>query len=534
MSRVCRILTQAWTPLSFAEKLGWILGCLPFFIHLSAPSLRTMEGWIVESRYRDELAIAVGGMIGLIALLTLLSLVTLLLRVKIVAVNPRRRLVSALALLLLGGFHLLHGLGLFYTPPAEYQGAKLPTTAADWYTIGVMYFNQEQYTEALRAYSHAIARDARHAAAYNDRCVSHFHLGQTAQAIADCTRAIALNYTPRSRPYYNLGYIYAHEGDDTQAIAHYTQALALTSHTPPAFISQNSDEPPSNPETSATLAQDYHAAIKRDPQTVLAASQELLRENAENAAAYYYRGLAHYYQARYAAAMEDFEKAVDLNLEQAQVYYQRGTVYAAGEDYALAIQDFDAALDRHLTNADIYFYRGLASYYTDKYIRALQDFEKASTLPPECVAIYFQRGIAHSLSDHSSQALQDFARTLELDPGYLDAYFNRGNVYMRQEDYAQAIAAYDKVLARNPDDAAAYHKRGIAYYYLGDYAKAIQDFDTTLERSPDTTIAYYNRGLAYTARHETTRAIQDFERFLTLNENPDWEEEVRHLLQELQ
>jgi tetratricopeptide (TPR) repeat protein len=77
---------------------------------------------------------------------------------------------------------------------------------------------------------------------------------------------------------------------------------------------------------------------------------ESIRRNADNAFAYYRRGVAHRERKEYEAAIADFEKAEQVLPELASVLSPIGDTYAAKGDYDKAIKAFEAAIKKLPTN----------------------------------------------------------------------------------------------------------------------------------------------------------------------------------------
>jgi len=84
-----------------------------------------------------------------------------------------------------------------------------------------------------------------------------------------------------------------------------------------------------------------------------------------------------------------------------------------------------------------------------------------------------------------------------------------------------------------PEYARAYNNRGRAYADLQEYERATEDYDQVIELHPAYVTAYYNRGLAYKELGEKEKATGDFEKFLTLTDNPQWQERAKREIEAL-
>ena len=69
-------------------------------------------------------------------------------------------------------------------------------------------------------------------------------------------------------------------------------------------------------------------------------------------------------QSDFGAAIEDYNKAIDLDPEDARTYTNRGNAYRDIGDFGAAIEDYNKAIDLDPEDARFYTNRGLA--YAEK------------------------------------------------------------------------------------------------------------------------------------------------------------------------
>ena len=199
-------------------------------------------------------------------------------------------------------------------------------------------------------------------------------------------------------------------------------------------------------------------------------------------------------------------------------YYHRGNFYFDMGDYKAAINDYNKAIEINPDKyADAYLNRGNAYYQLGNYQQAIVDYNSAIAIKPEYAKPYNNRGSAFlSLGDYQL-ALNDFNKSLELDPENADAYDNRGSLYGRTGKYQQAIDDFAKLIAINPQDANTYFNMGISYNGMGDLQQAIMNYSKVIELAPDHVAAHFNRGMSFAGLNRPTEAIRDFEEAIRLN-----------------
>lgn len=92
---------------------------------------------------------------------------------------------------------------------------------------GNMFYRNSEYVSAADAFSEAIARNPRSAAAWNNRAAARLRMGEVNNAIADYNKAIEL--APNDAEiYYNRGNGLVAAGQYKEAIADYTRAMSLS------------------------------------------------------------------------------------------------------------------------------------------------------------------------------------------------------------------------------------------------------------------------------------------------------------------
>jgi tetratricopeptide (TPR) repeat protein len=109
------------------------------------------------------------------------------------------------------------------------QGGKqesLENRARAYNKRGIAYYMKGEFDRAIADYTKAIALDAKNAKAYYNRGLAYHEKGEVDRAIANYTKAIALD--PNfALAYNNRGVAYAMKGDKEQAIADFRKALEI-------------------------------------------------------------------------------------------------------------------------------------------------------------------------------------------------------------------------------------------------------------------------------------------------------------------
>ena len=169
----------------------------------------------------------------------------------------------------------------------------------------------------------------------------------------------------------------------------------------------------------------------------------------EHADAYNNRGLDYANLGKYDKAIEDFNKAIELNPDLAVAYYNRGNTYVELGEYDRAIKDYDKAIELNKDYAVAYNNRGFAYVGLGKYNRAIEDFNKAIKLNPDDAKAYYNRGLAYAELGEHERAREDMLRA--------------GNLFTNKRRIEDAIRVCDWIFKFNIGEES---ERVIAGYIL--------------------------------------------------------------------
>lgn len=248
--------------------------------------------------------------------------------------------------------------------------------------------------------------------------------------------------------YNDRGLTHWQQGDLETALAYYSRAIELD----PAFA-----EPHNNRGVVLVELDDLEGAIDNYSQAIAL--------DAAYAEAYRNRGIALHMQADLSEpdyfkllknALDDFDKAIELNPYDATTYWRRGGVRAT-------LLDFDRAFD---------------------------DYSTAIKLKPDFGAAYLDRGLVQAYSigaipRNGNGAIADLSKAIEIDPTNPMSFYNRGKTYLLLGDKVHAIADFDRALELDPDDEKVYRARALAHEMAGNPEAALADYYLLLELEPE-------------------------------------------------
>ncbi|MGB6385533.1 MAG: protein kinase [Terriglobales bacterium] len=257
-------------------------------------------------------------------------------------------------------------------------------------------------------------------------------------------------------------------------------------------------------------------------------------------------------------ALENCQKAQQLNDRLPMVYVTLGKIHGNTGKYDLALQEYQRALQLDPRNADAIIglaksydsagrtadaeaaYRkaialrpdswdgynsfGAFLYAHQRYDEAVVQFRHAIELTPDNASVYLNLGAVYSDmgEKHYPEAEQMLLKSIAIEPSYA-AYTNLGSLYNQQQKYAEAADAMEKALRLNDKDYIVWGVLEFAYEGLKDEEKAgkAQDREIVLleqvvRDTPHDALAQSNLGLLYAKKKLHEKAIPRIQSALAL------------------
>lgn len=324
------------------------------------------------------------------------------------------------------------------------------------------FYSVDAYDEALPILTENIDGGTTDTRAHFMRGMILASRGETAAAVEDVTRGIAI--TPQDAFLYQLrAALYARQEKYEEALADYTTMIEIDSQKLKAF-KRRGDEHPA-----------YQDGL----------SDEWLRRLTD---AYQGRGRAYAALGQYEAARADFSEGL----------------YLAPQDALFLML---------CTACDIYL---------EDYQQAIENSTKAVLFLPDtgeqtAVAVC-QRGIAYSRLLHFKEAYTDYTAALNLNPNLKEAYTNRSDASNHLGLYDQAIADANQALALDPQSPYGHTNRAFAYHATQRYDEALADFEVVIGLNPEVASAYLGRGMVkQDAHNDPAGALADYEMALSID-----------------
>jgi len=249
----------------------------------------------------------------------------------------------------------------------------------------------------------------------------------------------------------------------------------------------------------------------------IAAYQQALALEPNNARAYVRWGRALYFQGNTAEAVSQCTQAANLDDQNAEAYAHLGRAYDWDGQYdeALRACQWAVTLDDRYAEGHAF----LAEVYADlgQLDQALTQARRAVELDHNCAEAHTCLGFVLLKQGQKEAALSAYQEAVRLEPQLAVRYYDLGVVYSNLGQWDQARLSFMQTVALDTRHARGYNGLGVCYYQLHDYSQALTSLRQATELDPTYAPAYNHLGWCYVQLDRCTEAIPAFRQALSLN-----------------
>ena len=326
-----------------------------------------------------------------------------------------------------------------------------------------------------------------------------------------------------------------------------------------------------------------HAYLLLEQKQFAAAAKEakdLAAAHPNDPEAWKIAGFAELNLKQYTDAVNDLEKAVDLQRKAKQddpnTESALGQAYVLAEKYQEALPLLTAAINRDPNKPDaiMIYYRGISEYKTGKTADAEKSFNQVIKLnPKDSLSLFYLAQIALAKNDLDG-AIANLNRVTVNDARMVGAWTLLTSAYLRRAasstdtakadaDYLSAVRAGEGLIKLRTDAEAvtlfgqaligskqyaraagalerattAPDATGVTFYLLGvahsratNFPKAIAALETAAKKSPDDVNVYRELGYAYEVTKAYTKALAAYQKGAALApSDPDFKESIERV-----
>ena len=202
---------------------------------------------------------------------------------------------------------------------------------------------------------------------------------------------------------------------------------------------------------------------------------------------YVWRGKSYQRAARYREALEDYDKALEIDVGSVEILFLRsearfmlGMMDDALSDvkklktYTLngrKVQEWQRKSSTRLIS------NGKELSKLRKYKKAIAKFDYSLKFDPSFYEGYFHRGRIRGLLGQYKLAEEDFRRSIELHDNHFESYQALARVLSKKKKYGEALSKLTSYIDKNESHPLAYFERSKIYLLMKDRKNASIDVD---------------------------------------------------------
>jgi tetratricopeptide (TPR) repeat protein len=232
-------------------------------------------------------------------------------------------------------------------------------------------------------------------------------------------------------------------------------------------------------------------------------------------------------QGRMEEAQAHLLRALELSPKMASAHYHLGNLLHRQGRSEAAVAAYTHALMLNDELSDAHNNLGCLFASEGKLDRAIAHFEKALRSRPAFLDALNNLGSTLTEQGRAAEAISPLTKAVELQPLYAEAQYNLGNACLALNRRREALEAYQTVLALKPAHAWAHYKLGNIFLADHNLAAAIEHYRAALAGNANHAEAHYQLATLLLARQEAEDAIRHYREAVRLK--PEWVEALNNL-----
>ena len=226
---------------------------------------------------------------------------------------------------------------------------------------------------------------------------------------------------------------------------------------------------------------------------------------------YFFLGLSYYGLEQYEIALNQFQKALDLNpgFERARVLVSMTLLKQKRLDDAII--EIQKVLRANPNNAYAHNILGSAYLADGKYDKGMAELESATELDPNLADAHLKRGIFHLAKGQGAQGEEDLVKAVEAAPEVLNGRLMLVTHYLRQKNYSAAIKTLQEGMDGSKADALLNNYLAAAYFSQKKPEQALVALEKAKKVNPEYLTPYFNIASYYASQSEYDKAIAEYQ-----------------------
>lgn len=226
---------------------------------------------------------------------------------------------------------------------------------------------------------------------------------------------------------------------------------------------------------------------------------------------YFFLGLSYYGLEQYEIALNQFQKALDLNpgFERARILVAMTLLKQKRLDDAII--EIQKVLRANPNNAYAHNILGSAYLADGQYDQGMAELEAATELDPTLADAHLKRGIFHLAKGQGAEGEADLVKAVAAAPEVLNGRLMLVTHYLRQKNYSAAIQHLQEGMDGSKADALLNNYLAAAYFSQKKPDQALAALEKAKQVNPDYLTPYFNIASYHASQSEYDKAIAEYQ-----------------------
>jgi putative PEP-CTERM system TPR-repeat lipoprotein len=229
---------------------------------------------------------------------------------------------------------------------------------------------------------------------------------------------------------------------------------------------------------------------------------------------YYFLGLSYYSLEKYELALNQFQKALDINpdFERARTLVAVTLLKQKRSDDA--ITEIRKVVSGNSRNAYAYNVLGSALLANGEFDEGMAALNRATELDPALADAHMKKGLFRLSQGEQVAGEIDLAKAVEAAPEVLDRRLLLVTHYLRQKDYSSAIHTLNEGMSGEKTDALFYNYLAAAYFAQKKNDQGVAALQAAKKANAEYLTPYFNIASFYASQSQYDAAIAEYREIL--------------------
>jgi putative PEP-CTERM system TPR-repeat lipoprotein len=228
----------------------------------------------------------------------------------------------------------------------------------------------------------------------------------------------------------------------------------------------------------------------------------------------YFLGLAHYHQAEYELALNQFQAILDSKPDHVQARLMIAQTLFRQQRFDDSRAAAELVLHADPDNALAHDILGSVFLAQGNFDRGMEEMDRAIDLAPDLVDAQTKKGLFYLAQGDLAKAESPLEEAVRIAPEILNTRLMLAVSYLRRQNFNQAVATLKEGFQGRADDAVLHNYLAAAYLRQGKTDEALTELEQAKQLKPDYLAPYVNLANFHLSKGRPAAAAAEYQALL--------------------